>query len=129
MNVEWTESATAQLQAIRDYLARTSPGYAQALAERIVRRTEGLAAQPFLGSAVTEDGDEALREVGGIRAPLPGPLSGERRSPPRGCDRACLATTAPHPTRLIPTIFVASLIRRLKGPGVHHDASDHLILG
>jgi plasmid stabilization system protein ParE len=63
MNVEWTESATAQLQAIRDYLARTSPGYAQALAERIVRRTEGLAAQPLLGSEVAEYGDEMLREV------------------------------------------------------------------
>jgi toxin ParE1/3/4 len=63
MNVEWAEEATAQLMAIRDYLARTSPGYGQVLAERIVRRTESLADQPFLGAEVPEYGDPKLREV------------------------------------------------------------------
>ena len=63
MNVNWTETATAQLQAIRDYLARSSPGYAQTLADRIVRRTEGLAAQPMLGAEVPEYGEELIREV------------------------------------------------------------------
>jgi plasmid stabilization system protein ParE len=52
MNLLWTESATGQLQAIRDYLARTSPGYAQALAERIVKRTEDLMNHPRLGAEV-----------------------------------------------------------------------------
>lgn len=63
MNVEWSESATAQLQAIRDSLSRTSPGYAQALADRIIRRTEGLASQPRLGAEVPEYSEETIREV------------------------------------------------------------------
>jgi toxin ParE1/3/4 len=63
MNVEWSEQAAVQLQAIRDYLARSSPGYAQTLAERIVQRTESLADLPFLGAEVAEYGEESLREV------------------------------------------------------------------
>ncbi len=63
MNVNWSATAAAQLQAIRDYLARSSPGYAQALAERIVARTEGLVAQPLIGAEVSEYGDETIREV------------------------------------------------------------------
>ena len=59
----WTETATDQLIAIRDYLARTSSGYAQTLAERIVRRTEDLANHPLLGAEVPEYADEGLREV------------------------------------------------------------------
>jgi toxin ParE1/3/4 len=63
MIVEWSEHATAQVQAIRDYLARSSPGYAQTVAERIVQRTEGLATLPLLGAEVPEHGDATLREV------------------------------------------------------------------
>lgn len=63
MIVGWSEQAAAQLQAIRDYLARSSPGYAQTLAERIVQRTETLANFPLLGAEVMEYGDESLREL------------------------------------------------------------------
>jgi toxin ParE1/3/4 len=63
MNVTWTATAAAQLQAIRDYLARSSPGYAQALAERLVERSEGLAPHPLIGAEVPEYGDETIREV------------------------------------------------------------------
>jgi toxin ParE1/3/4 len=63
MIVEWSEQAATQLQAIRDYLARSSPGYAQTLAERIIQRTETLADFPLLGGEVAEYGDEALREL------------------------------------------------------------------
>jgi plasmid stabilization system protein ParE len=63
VSVTWSETAAAQLQAVRDYLAKSSPGYAQALAERIVARTEDLAAQPLLGAEVPEYGDETIREV------------------------------------------------------------------
>jgi len=63
MIVAWSEQAVAQLQAIRDYLARSSPGYAQTLAERIVQRTEALADLPFLGPEVMEYGEESLREL------------------------------------------------------------------
>ena len=63
MIVDWSEQAAAQLQAIRDYLARSSPGYAQTLAERIVQRSETLADFPLLGAEVAEYGDESLREL------------------------------------------------------------------
>ncbi len=63
MSVFWSETATAQLQLIRDYLARSSPGYAQALAERIVTRLESLDGRPHLGAEVAEYGDETIREV------------------------------------------------------------------
>ena len=63
MSVTWTETATSQLQAIRDYLARSSPGYAQALAGRLVARTQKLDGQPRLGAEVPEYGDPDVREV------------------------------------------------------------------
>jgi plasmid stabilization system protein ParE len=63
MMVHWSEVAVGHLQAIRDYIARNSPGYAQALADRIVQRTEQLAAMPRLGAEVPEYGDETIREV------------------------------------------------------------------
>ena len=63
MSVTWTETATAQLQAIHDYLARSSPGYAQSLAGRVVARTESLDGQPFFGGEVPEYGNPDIREV------------------------------------------------------------------
>ena len=63
MSVTWTETATAQLQGIRDYLARSSPGYAQALAGRLITRTEALASQPHFGAEVPEYGNPDIREV------------------------------------------------------------------
>jgi toxin ParE1/3/4 len=63
MSAEWTETAVAHLQAVRDALARTSPGYAQVLADRIVRRTEALADQPLSGAEVAEYADASIREV------------------------------------------------------------------
>lgn len=63
MSVVWTATAADQLQAVRDYVARSSPGYAQALAARIVERTETLADQPLLGAEVEEYGDPDIREV------------------------------------------------------------------
>ena len=63
MSVAWAETAADQLQAARDYLARSSPGYAQALAARIVARTEALDGQPLSGAEVPEYGDPDIREV------------------------------------------------------------------
>ena len=63
MSIEWSETATDQLQAIRDYLARSSPGYAQSLASRIVARTDQLANQPLLGTEVVEYGSPDIRKV------------------------------------------------------------------
>jgi plasmid stabilization system protein ParE len=63
VSVTWTETAAAQLQAVRDYLARSSPGYAQALAGRIVVRTESLDGLPLAGGEVPEYGAPDIREV------------------------------------------------------------------
>jgi toxin ParE1/3/4 len=63
MSVRWTHAAGGQLQAIRDYLARSSPGYAQALAGRIIAKSEALDGQPHFGSEVPEYGDPTIREV------------------------------------------------------------------
>lgn len=63
MSVTWAQTAVDQLQAIRDYLARSSPGYAQALAGRIVARAQALDGQPRLGAEVPEYGDPDVREV------------------------------------------------------------------
>ena len=63
MSVTWTERATAQLQAIHDYLARSSPGYAQALSSRLVARTEALDGLPLFGFEVPEYGNPDIREV------------------------------------------------------------------
>jgi plasmid stabilization system protein ParE len=63
VSVTWAQTAADQLRAIRDYLARSSPGYAQALAGRIVSRSESLDGQPLLGAEVPEYGDPDIREV------------------------------------------------------------------
>ena len=63
MSVSWTETAAAQLRDIRDYLTRSSPGYAQALAGRIISRTVALDGQPFFGAEVPEYGNPDTREV------------------------------------------------------------------
>jgi plasmid stabilization system protein ParE len=63
VSVTWAETAADQLRAVRDYLARSSPGYAQALAGRIVARIEALDGQPHLGAEVPEYGDPDIREV------------------------------------------------------------------
>lgn len=63
MTVHWTATALAHLRDIRDYVARNSPGYAQALVDRITRKTQKLAAIPLLGAEVPEYADESIREV------------------------------------------------------------------
>ena len=63
MSVSWTETAADQLQGVRDYLALSSPGYAQALAGRIVALAEALNSQPLLGAEVPEYGDPDVREL------------------------------------------------------------------
>jgi toxin ParE1/3/4 len=63
VSITWAETAADQLQAARDYLARSSPAYAQTLTERIVARTEALDGQPLVGVEVPEYGDPDIREV------------------------------------------------------------------
>ena len=63
MRVFWTDAALGQLESIRDYFAQTSPEYAQKLAERIVNRSERIAAFPRSGRMVPEYEIDDVRQV------------------------------------------------------------------
>jgi plasmid stabilization system protein ParE len=54
VKVLWTESALAQLQAIHDYLAQTSPEYALRIIDRLTNRSIQIALFPFSGRMVQE---------------------------------------------------------------------------
>ena len=63
MNVFWTEAAIADLRAVQAYIARRSPRYADAMAQRIIDRTDLLSHQPLIGAVVVEYDAEMLREL------------------------------------------------------------------
>jgi len=59
----WTDAALNQLEAIRDYLWQTSPDYARRIVERLVNRTEQVAAFPRSGRMVPEYEIDDVRQV------------------------------------------------------------------
>ena len=63
MKVLWTDSAVAQLQAIHDYVAQTSPEYAVGIVDRLTRRSIQIAAFPNSGRMVPEYERKEIREV------------------------------------------------------------------
>ena len=63
MRVLWTDAALNQLEAVRDFLSRTSPEYAQRIAERLVNRSEQIAAFPRSGRMVPEYEIDEVRQV------------------------------------------------------------------
>jgi len=63
VKVLWTNSAVAQLQAIHDYLAQTSPDYAVRIVDRLTRRSIQIAAFPNSGRMVPEYDRKEIREV------------------------------------------------------------------
>ena len=63
MRVFWTDAALNQLEAIRDYLARTSPDYARRVVEHLVNRCEQIAAFPHSGRKVPEYEIDEVRQV------------------------------------------------------------------
>ena len=63
MKVLWTDSAVAQLQAIHDYIAQTSPEYALRIVDRLTRRSIQIASFPFSGRMVPEHELKEVREV------------------------------------------------------------------
>jgi toxin ParE1/3/4 len=63
MTVVWTANAKRELQAAHAALALTSVRYADALVDRVTRRTADLARFPYLGAEVPEYDDALLREV------------------------------------------------------------------
>jgi toxin ParE1/3/4 len=64
VKIRWTERATDQLVAVFDHIAKSSPEYAGAVAERILARPDPqLVNFPYSGSVVPEYGREDVREV------------------------------------------------------------------
>ena len=66
MRIFWTDAALRQLEAIRDYLAQTSSEYAHRTVERLVNRSEQVAAFPRPGRTVPE------YEIDGVRQAVEG---------------------------------------------------------
>jgi plasmid stabilization system protein ParE len=56
-------TALRHLRAIHEYIAQDSPRYAQAMVDRITRRTESLVQFPLMGAVVAEYHDPSIREV------------------------------------------------------------------
>jgi len=63
VKVLWTEAGLKQLEALRDYHALTSPEYARRMAERLVNRSEQIAAFPHSGRMVPEYEIDEVRQV------------------------------------------------------------------
>ena len=63
MRVLWTNAAVAQLEAIHDYVARTSPEYARRIVDRLTRRSVQISAFPFSGRIVSEYELNEVREI------------------------------------------------------------------
>jgi toxin ParE1/3/4 len=56
--VSWTSGASRDFDEICEYLAKTSGSFAQ----HVTRSVEGIPDQPYLGAAVSEYGQEDVRE-------------------------------------------------------------------
>ena len=63
MKVEWTDNALEQLWAIHEYIAQSSPEYAQRIVDRLTRRTQQIRAIPLSGRVVQEYNAPQIREV------------------------------------------------------------------
>ena len=61
--IVWAPQAVEDVEAIRAYVARDSPHYANLVVERIVAAVALLESSPRSGRVVPEVGDESLREV------------------------------------------------------------------
>ena len=63
MIVHWTETAIKHLTAIYHYIAQDAPLYARRVTDKLIRRTEQLAAFPQSGRQVSEYQDPYIREI------------------------------------------------------------------
>lgn len=61
--IRWTEQAIADLEAIRDYVARDSAKYATLLVERLIASLDQVRLFPEIGRIVPEYHRPELREV------------------------------------------------------------------
>jgi plasmid stabilization system protein ParE len=58
MKVEWTTPAIDDVLAIKSYISRDSPAYADRFADRIIEAAESLMSLPRRGRVVPEANDE-----------------------------------------------------------------------
>ncbi len=63
MELEWTDPALDDLEAIRDYIGRDSPYYSKRFIERIFDAAERLLDYPQMGRLVPEAGRDDVREL------------------------------------------------------------------
>jgi addiction module RelE/StbE family toxin len=63
VKVLWTDAAVAQLEAIHDYVAQTSPEYARRIIDRLTKRSIQISKFPLSGRAVPEYELNEVREV------------------------------------------------------------------
>jgi plasmid stabilization system protein ParE len=63
VNVSWTHAAIVQLELIHNYVAQTSPEYAQRIVERLTKRSKQIATFPLSGRIVPEYELNMVREV------------------------------------------------------------------
>ena len=63
MKVLWTDAAIAQLEAVYNYVAQTSPEYARRIVDKLTRRSKQIAAFPFSGRMVPEYELNEVREL------------------------------------------------------------------
>jgi toxin ParE1/3/4 len=63
MNVHWTDTALAHLDAIYRYIARDSSAYAKRMVDRLTRRSQQIAEFPLSGRMVPEYEMTQIREV------------------------------------------------------------------
>jgi addiction module RelE/StbE family toxin len=54
MKVLWTDAAIAQLEALHEYVAQTSPEYARRIVDRLTKRSIQISVFPFSGRMVQE---------------------------------------------------------------------------
>lgn len=63
MKVLWTDAASAQLELIHNYVARTSSEYAQRIVDQLTNRSKHIADFPFSGRMVPEYELNLVREL------------------------------------------------------------------
>ena len=63
MNVHWTDTAQAHLDAIYHYIAQNSTEYARRMVDRLTRRSQQIGDFPQSGRVVPEYQMEQIREV------------------------------------------------------------------
>ncbi len=61
--VRWTEKSTKNLEAIFEYIAHDSIVYATRFIKSLIKSTDVLIKQPFIGRIVPEINEKSIREI------------------------------------------------------------------